>query len=145
MGKNRSDYNVDGKKSIRVVPENYSDLNLDFLLVPGQSDIRPITDISAIRNSIKNLLLTRHGERPFHPEIGSGVADLLFENADPFTGAAIREEVIRTIYRYEPRVTDVDAQIFVDPDKNAFSVTIQFTIKSSEVPTEVSFYLNRIR
>lgn len=145
MSVNTSDKNTDGVRPIDVVPTLFSDLSLPFSLHPNTMDIRPITDLNAIRAAVKNLVLTNFGERPFHPEIGSNVTGLLFENADFFTAASMRDEIHRVLNRYEPRIDNVVVQVFDDMDRNAFRVNIGFQITESSISQEVSFYLTRIR
>ena len=70
------------KRSSRV----YKDLNLNFTRNPVTGDVATVTDVNAVKRSIRNLLLTNHYERPFHPEIGSDIPALLFENFGPITG-----------------------------------------------------------
>ena len=69
------------KRSVRL----YSDIDLFFGKKTSNDDIQSITDIKAVKRSVRNLVLTNHYERPFHPEIGSGVRDILFENMTPIT------------------------------------------------------------
>ena len=140
-----SDKNIDGVRPIDVATTLFADLALPFNLHPNTRDIRPITDLNAIRSAVKNLVLTNFGERPFHPEIGGNVTSLLFETADFFTADAMRGEIQRVLYRFEPRIEDVVVQVFDDMDRNAFKVNIAFNITDSSVEQEVSFYLTRIR
>lgn len=149
MSKKISDYNgkIDqsGYIPANAVSSLYADLNLGFRLLEGTRDIRPVTDIDAIKNSIRHLILTGRGERPFHPELGSGITELLFENVDSFTAAVLRDEITGVVRLHEKRVDNVDVEIFDDGDRNAFYVTIKFSIRQTDIPTEVSFYLDRIR
>jgi phage baseplate assembly protein W len=140
-----SDKNTDGVRPIDVATTLFADLALPFNLHPNTRDIRPITDLNAIRSAVKNLVLTNFGERPFHPEIGGNVTGLLFETADFFTANAMRGEIQRVLYRFEPRIENVVVQVFDDMDRNAFKVNIGFNITDSSVEQEVSFYLTRIR
>jgi len=140
-----SDKNIDGVRPIDVATTLFADLALPFNLHPNTRDIRPITDLNAIRSAVKNLVLTNFGERPFHPEIGGNVTGLLFETADFFTANAMRGEIQRVLYRFEPRIENVVVQVFDDMDRNAFKVNIGFNITDSSVEQEVSFYLTRIR
>ena len=140
-----SDKNIDGVRPIDVATTLFADLALPFNLHPNTKDIRPITDLNAIRSAVKNLVLTKFGERPFHPEIGGNVTGLLFETADFFTANAMRGEIQRVLYRFEPRIENVVVQVFDDMDRNAFKVNIGFNITDSSVEQEVSFYLTRIR
>lgn len=69
----------------------------------------------------------------------------LFENADQFTAMAIKDEILKVIRKYEPRVSSPKVQVDLDMDRNALLVTIIFQIRNSNINTEVSFYLDRIR
>ena len=77
------------KKSVRT----YKDLNLDFARHPVTNDLVKIEDVDAIKRSVRNLINTNFYERPFHPELGCGVRDLLFENYTPLTGIFIKRKI----------------------------------------------------
>ena len=142
-----SDFNQDGVKPTSTSADDfiYSDLGMPLLIHPGTNDINPITDLNAIRQSVKNLVLTNFGERPFHPEIGTGITGLLFENADFFTANSIKAETLRVLRRFEPRVEDVVVQVFDDPDRNAFRIDVGYKIVDTPVSDDTSFYLERVR
>lgn len=142
-----SDFNQDGVKPTLTSADDfiYSDLGMPLLIHPGTNDISPITDLNAIRQSVKNLVLTNFGERPFHPEIGTGITGLLFENADFFTANSIKGETLRVLRRFEPRVEDVTVQVFDDPDRNAFRIDVGYKIVDTPVSDDTSFYLERVR
>jgi len=144
----RSDYNVNEQvPSIASVDKAglFADLPLDFIAHPNTKDIRPITDIQAIRQAVKILVLSNFSDRPFHPELGANVTRYLFENADQFTGMGIRDEVLRIIKKQEPRVSDPKVIVELDQALNSLLVTIIFKIRNTNTDTEVSFYLDRIR
>ena len=144
----RSDYNVNEQvHSIASVDKAglFADLPLDFIAHPNTKDIRPITDIQAIRQAVKILVLSNFSDRPFHPELGANVTRYLFENADQFTGMAVRDEVLRIIKKQEPRVSDPKVIVELDQALNSLLVTIIFKIRNTNTDTEVSFYLDRIR
>ena len=144
----RSDFNVNGQvpRSAAVDADGlFADIPLDFIAHPNTKDIRPITDIQAIRQSIKILVLSNYSDRPFHPELGGNVTRYLFENPSPLVALAIRDEIIRLIERKEPRATDSKVQIELDVDRNPLLATITFRIKNTNTSAEVSFYLDRIR
>ena len=82
----------------------YSDLDLNFTIHPVKKDINRYTNEAAVVNSIKNLILTNHYERPFQPDIGSNVRRILFENMDTITATTLQNEIAQTIRNYEPRV-----------------------------------------
>ena len=144
----RSDYNVNEKvPSLASVGKSglYADLPIDFIPHPNTKDIRPITDIQAIRQAVKILVLSNFSDRPFHPELGANVTRYLFENADQFTAMGIRDEVLRIIERREPRVSSPKVEVQLDQEYNRLLVTIVFKIRNTNTNTEVSFYLDRIR
>jgi len=142
-----SDFNQDGVKPTSVSADDfiYTDLSMILNLHPNTRDINPITDLNAIRQSVKNLVLTNFGERPFHPEIGTGITGLLFENADFFTANSIKTETLRVLRRFEPRVEEVVVQVFDDPDRNAFRIDVGYKIVDTPVSDDTSFYLERVR
>lgn len=144
------DYNKDSKgvfdKSQNISKTKvYSDLDLSFVKHPKLSDITPLRDIDAVKQAVKNLVLTNFYERPFHPEIGGNVSAKLFEPADRFTALEIRDEIKQVLKKYEPRVNGVKVQVFDESDANRYVVNIIFNIIFLQVQTEVSFNLQRLR
>ena len=102
-------------------------------------------DIDAVKNSVKNLLLTNRGERPFQPNLGSGLFDLLFENSNPYTIQAVRSKIVDMLTSYEPRINQVRVSIQDLPEDNAIHVKVGFNITSIVDNEEVEFYLERLR
>jgi phage baseplate assembly protein W len=145
MSNNLSDYNKN--RSSNVLRRNlYTDLPINFKSVhPNLKDIIALKDIDAVKQSVKNLIVTNHGERPFQPEIGSNITRLLFEPADVFTASAIKTEILAVLQRFEPRVTDITVQVFDNSDRNAYNITIGFRVIFAESDQEVNFYLQRLR
>lgn len=144
----QSDYNVDEKAPIDYSGGKnslYADIPMMFVKHPDTKDIRPITDIRAIRQAVKNLVLTKTHERPFQPELGCRVTAYLFENVDQFTAIAIRDEIVRVLQLHEPRIKNVQVTVDLDADNNRLLVTILFQIKLTNETAEVEFYLDRIR
>ena len=144
----RSDFNENEKSPIRVSTPAaglFSDIPISFISHPQTKDIRPITDIQAIRQSVKILVLTATTDRPFRPDLGGNVAAYLFENATQLTALGIRDEITRVLERNEPRISNTTVLVDLDQDRNQLLVTIAFQIKGTQTNTEVSFYLDRIR
>ena len=137
---------TDNRNSITVsMPRKYRDLPLSFLKHPGTGDVRPINDIDAVKQSVKNLILTNFGERPFQSKIGSNVTSLLFELVSPFTVEALRRNIETTLREQEPRVNGVIVNIFDDADRNAYIVKLNYNVVSLNVNVETSFFLRRLR
>ena len=122
-----------------------ADLDLRFILHPAFNDIRPITDLEAVKQSVKNLILTNYGERPFQPDIGGNITRLLFEPANPFIVAEMEEEIKSTIKRHESRVNAVAVRTSYAPDVNALHVAIQFNVIGKQETQSMELYLERLR
>ena len=123
----------------------YSDLDLKFNQHPVYKDIVPLTDVDAVKQSVRNILFTNKGERLFQPSIGSGVFDLLFEHADPLTFQAVRDNIKDILTTLEPRINQIQVQIEDDIDKNEIAVTVNFNIAGVANNESVDFYLERLR
>ena len=131
--------------SDRVVKE-YVDLDLFFGKKSSNSDIQDLTNVKAVKRSIRNLILTNHFEKPFHPEIGSGVRDMLFENMTPVTSHILARKIEDVILNFEPRARLVGVRAEPILDRNSYEVTIEFYIVNQ--PTELvdlSVMLERLR
>lgn len=120
-------------------------MDLRMKLHPLYGDIRPVKDIEAIKNSIKNIILTNRGEKPFNPAFGSNISSYLFEPADAITKRNLGAEIRDSIQQWEPRVKLDEIIVSFDEDRNAFNVTILATIVNSERSIEVDLVLSRIR
>ena len=119
------------KRSSRV----YKDLNLNFTVNPVTSDVTTVTDVNAVKRSVRNLLLTNHYDRPFHPEIGSNVQALLFENFGPITGNQLARQIEELIVNFEPRANVESVECFPVPDTNTYDVRIYFYVEN--LPAEL--------
>lgn len=127
------------------IARTYKDLDLLFNVHPLKKDINKHTAEMAVINSIKNLVLTNHYERPFQPEIGSNVSKLLFENLDFVTAAALEREILQTIKNFEPRASVYRVRALPDYDNNGFTVDMEFTIINRTEPITITFFLDRVR
>tara|TARA_B110000285_G_scaffold55733_1_gene63406 strand:- start:2462 stop:2782 length:321 start_codon:yes stop_codon:yes gene_type:complete len=105
----------------------------------------PLRDDAALRNSIKNLLLTNFYERPFNMGIGANMRALLFEPADSITRIAIRDNIARTISDHEPRVELIYIKVDDQADSNAYNIIVKFRIKEYDTEDKVEIVLRRIR
>jgi phage baseplate assembly protein W len=123
----------------------FSDLDLNFTIHPVKKDINRYTNETAVINSIKNLILTNHYERPFQPEIGSNVRRMLFENMDTITSTVLENEISQTIKNYEPRANVSRINVSPDYDNNGFKVYMEFYVVNRTSPITINFFLERIR
>ena len=124
----------------------YKDLDLFFTKKATTKDINKVSDIQAVKRSIRNLVQLNHYEKPFHPEIAGGVREMLFENMTPITAVIIGKKVQDVIENYEPRAQVVGVKSTPDLDRNSYEITIEFYEKNA--PTELvdlSLFLERLR
>ena len=134
-----------GKTSNVARQKQYRDLDLSLALHPIRKDIIPLKDDTAVRNAVKNLLLTNFYESPFIHSIGANLRALLFEPADAITRMAIEDNVRRTIQDYEPRVKVLGVRVNNLEDQNAYNLLVRFLIKEYDTEEEVEIILRRIR
>jgi phage baseplate assembly protein W len=123
----------------------FSDLDFNFTRHPVTNDVAMKYDEEAIKQAVKNLVLTQHYERPFHSEIGSQIRGLLFEPASPMTVMLLKRAISDTIINFEPRVRLLDVNVRYTPDQNAISATIEFAIVNTTRPLTISLTLKRTR
>jgi len=124
----------------------YTDLDLFFGRKTSDSDISKVTDIQAVKRSIRNLVLLNPYEKPFHPEIAGGVREMLFELMTPITAQIIAQQVENVIDNFEPRARLVGVRVQPDMDRNLYELTIEFYVVNA--PTELvdmSVMLERLR
>lgn len=127
------------------IPSRYIDLDLNFNVHPIKKDINKHKDVKAVINSVKNLVLTNHYERLFHPEIGSNIRKMLFEPMDNITAIVIEREIREVIENFEPRVTIQTLDVVPYYDYDSFHVTLSFFIINRTEPITIKFLLERIR
>ena len=124
----------------------YSDIDLFFGPKTGSKDITKVIDVTAVKRSVRNLILTNFYEKPFHPEIGSGVRGVLFELMTPITAYVLTMKIEEVIENFEPRARLVGVRAIPNLDNNAYEVTIEFYVVNA--PTELvtmEVLLERIR
>jgi len=124
----------------------YSDLDLFFGKKPVGSDISKVTDIQAVKRSLRNLVNLNTFEKPFHPEIAGGIREMLFEPMTPITAVVLTRKVEDVINNFEPRVRLVSVRALPDMDRNIYNVSIEFYVVNA--PTELvdlSVILERLR
>lgn len=123
----------------------FSDLDLNFTPHPVTGDLVRRFDENAVKQAIKNLLMTKHFERPFHSELGSPIPTLLFEPMTPLTSLMIRRAIIDLISNFEPRVNLLDVEVIPSPENNAMYCSVTFKIVNTERPLTLELMLERTR
>ncbi len=124
----------------------YSDLDLFFGTKAASKDINKVNDIQAVKRSVRNLILMNHYEKPFHPEIGSGVRDVLFDNMSPMASHILTRKIEMVIDQFEPRARLISVTAHPNLDRNEYECTIQFYVVNA--PTELvdlTVFLERLR
>ena len=124
----------------------YTDLDLFFGKKSSNSDVQDITDVKAVKRSIRNLVLLNHYEKPFHPEIASGVRDMLFELMTPVTAQILARKIEDVIQNFEPRARLISVTALPNLDRNEYEVSIEFYVVNQ--PTELvdlTIMLERVR
>ena len=132
----------DNGRSVR----RYTDLDLFFGRKSSNSDVNEVVDIQAVKRSIRNLVLMNTYEKPFHPEISSGIRGMLFELMTPVTAVILSKQVEDVITNFEPRARLVGVRAIPDLDKNLYEVSIEFYVVNT--PTELvdlTLFLERLR
>jgi phage baseplate assembly protein W len=123
----------------------YKDLDLAFTKHPIRKDVNKKTGYNAVIQSVKNLVLLAHYEKPFHPEIGANVRKMLFEPLDPITANIIAKEIEDVITNFEPRVDLSSVEVIEDESGNGYNVTVTFFLVNLEDPIQTTIFLERLR
>ena len=125
--------------------KQFTDLDLSFKINPFTKDLYLKTDEDAVKTAIKHLIRTKNFERSFHPEIGTQVHYLLFENFSSAVKLAMERTITDSIEKYEPRVRLISVQIEESVDANDLIVNIIFALKNTSNPVTISTLISRVR
>ena len=115
----------------------FKDINMSFKKNPLTNDLIVLKNDNAIAQAVKNLVLTGRGERLFNPNLGSGLAQALFDNIDPVSASQIKSEIDSLLRDNEPRINLTDVKVDPDYENNAFNVTVEYEIIGIDVPIQV--------
>jgi|TARA_R100001463_G_scaffold94008_2_gene148534 phage baseplate assembly protein W len=131
---------------VQRVSKPFKDISATFQTNPLNSDLIALNNSNAISRSIRNLILTVPGDKPFQPDLGSEVYDSLFDQLDQITAASIQSQIENTIIRYEPRVSLTSVDVKSNIPNNAFDVLITYEVIGVELPTQqINFALELTR
>tara|TARA_B100000902_G_scaffold47287_1_gene54529 strand:+ start:265 stop:666 length:402 start_codon:yes stop_codon:yes gene_type:complete len=131
---------------VQRVSKPFKDISATFQTNPLNSDLIALNNSNAISRSIRNLILTVPGDKPFQPDLGSEVYDSLFDQLDQITAASIQSQIENTIIRYEPRVSLTSVDVKSNIPNNAFDVLITYEVIGVDLPTQqISFALELTR
>tara|TARA_Y100000361_G_scaffold135672_1_gene135777 strand:- start:432 stop:833 length:402 start_codon:yes stop_codon:yes gene_type:complete len=118
------------------VSQGFKDVSMTFQSNPLTKDLIALKNENAISRSIKNIVFTVPGEKPFNPRFGSRITDSLFENMDDVTAIEIETQITNSITKYEPRVRLRSVKAYANIDDNIFEVVIKYDIIGADVPTQ---------
>ncbi len=125
--------------------ERYSDFYNNLSKNFGTKDIARLTNEESVINSLKNIILTRKGERVFQPDFGCNLSGLLFENFSRFTSDAIATEIRTAVENFEPRVRTIKVKVSESQDNHSIDIQLFFTTINNPEELSISFLLSRIR
>ena len=145
------EYNTgyDDAQSVNNSPRDnfiYKDISLYFTRNPVTSDVSTVTDIQDIKRAVRHIVLLNPGEKPFHPEIGTGVRAALFQNFTAPIKALLSSRIQEQLRKYEPRVEVTNVSFNDNIDNNELSCKIEFNVRNAPQQTEeVDIFLQRLR
>ncbi len=114
----------------------FKDINLSFKRHPVTNDVVSINDEDAIKRSIKNIIFTILGEKPFQPLFGSVINESLFELSTALSEMKVSDEITQSLLNYEPRIANTEVTVSVYPDSNEMNVTVQYDIVGIPAPPQ---------
>lgn len=123
----------------------YRDLDLNFIKHPINADVSSVVDSESVKKALRNLLSFKKYEKPFHPEINSGIYDSLFNNVSSVYIDAVKTIIKQIVEKYEPRVKLYDVGVFPNLDGNSFTVTLNYTVINIQTPVTFNFTITRSR
>lgn len=123
----------------------WRDLDLSLKIHPIRKDIIPLKDDAAIKNAVKNLLVSNFFERPFQPTLGANLRGLLFEPADAITKLDLKQGIRRVLDTHEPRIKVLNIKVLDESDNNSYRITVNFLIKEYDTAESVEIVLRRLR
>lgn len=123
----------------------WRDLDLSLKIHPIRKDIIPLKDDAAIKNAVKNLLISNFYERPFQEDLGANLRGLLFEPAGFITEIQLRDNIRNVLNKYEPRVRVTNIDITDLSQQNSYRITVNFLIKEYDSAAAVEIVLRRLR
>tara|TARA_B100001250_G_scaffold187480_1_gene161099 strand:- start:336 stop:737 length:402 start_codon:yes stop_codon:yes gene_type:complete len=118
------------------VSQGFKDLSMTFQANPLNNDLIGLKNANAIARSVRNIVMTIPGEKPFNENFGSRISGLLFENVDNITATAISDEIRESVTNYEPRVSLISVVVNPNFDNNSFDAIVKYNIIGAEVPPQ---------
>ena len=114
----------------------FKDINLSFKRHPVTNDVVTIRDEDAIKRSVRNIIFTILGEKPFEPDFGSTINESLFDLSTSLNEIRIADDITASLKRYEPRISDINVTVSLYPDSNEMNATVQYEIVGLPTPPQ---------
>ena len=114
----------------------FKDINLSFKRHPVTNDVVTIRDEDAIKRSVRNIIFTILGEKPFEPDFGSTINESLFDLSTSLNEVRIADDITHSLRRYEPRISDINVTVSLYPDSNEMNATVQYEIVGLPTPPQ---------
>ena len=114
----------------------FKDINLSFKRHPVTNDVVTICNEDAIKRSVRNIIFTILGEKPFEPNFGSVINESLFDLNTNLNEIRVSDEIRSSLLNYEPRISNIDVTVTVAPDTNEMNCTVQYDITGIPAPTQ---------
>ena len=114
----------------------FKDINLSFKRHPVTNDVLTIRDEDAIKRSVKNIIFTILGEKPFEPNFGSVISESLFDLSTSLNEIRVSDEIKQSLLNYEPRIDNINVTVTVTPDTNEMNCTVQYEIVGLPTPPQ---------
>ena len=118
------------------ISQGFKDLSMTFQANPLNNDLIGLKNENAIARSVRNIVMTIPGEKPFNENFGSRISGLLFENVDNITATAISDEIRESVTNYEPRVSLTNVAVNPNFDNNSFDAVVKYNIIGAEAPPQ---------
>ena len=138
-----TNYDATNKNQSTRLNKNYRDIDLSFGRNTVTGDINVLDDAEAVKRAVRNIIQTNHFERPFHPEIGSDIRNLLFENMTSMTAMALKKKILECISLHEPRARVTNIRIAPSPETNSYVCEIEFMVIGFSTPQKIRTSLDR--
>jgi len=119
-----------------VASKAFKDINLSFKRHPVTNDVVVIRDEDAIKRSVRNIIFTILGEKPFEPNFGSVINESLFDLNTNLSEIRVSDEIKASLNNHEPRINNVNVTVQVSPDTNEMNATVQYDITGIPAPTQ---------
>jgi phage baseplate assembly protein W len=123
----------------------FKDIPLSFTAHPVTGNVKALVNRDAVKQSVKNIVLTNFYERPYSPNLGGDILSQLFENMDPITEYNIAKNIRQALDNYEPRAIIDEIKSDFYQDENAINITITFRVRNDAEPISVNVLLDRVR